>query len=75
MNTNTPTEFPDYPTRILEIKLWEWEGIAEKWDQEMTKHGPCQEVAELYNTATDKVKELKSAIAKLKSPNPITTTP
>jgi hypothetical protein len=79
MTSNTPTEEIGYPEgyvlHILFIKLWEWEGIKEHWETQMMKHGPFQEGAEWCDTATIRIKELKIAIAKLKSPNPINTTP
>lgn len=56
----------DYPIHILTIKLWEWEGVAEKWDMEIRKNGPDDQTVEYYNIAVERVKELKAAVEKLK---------
>jgi hypothetical protein len=79
MTSNSPTEessYPDgYAQHILFIKLWEWEAIIENAKCQIMRHGPEQTICEAFDTGVVRIKELKAAIAKLKSPNPINTTP
>lgn len=52
----------NYAIHILQIKLWEWEGIKEHWDIEINKSGPEDNICKFYNNAVERIKELKEAI-------------
>lgn len=59
----------EYTLHILNIKLWEWEGIADKWNTEIIKHGPEENVCDWHNIAVERVKELKKVIELLTNKN------
>lgn len=61
----------EYAKHILQIKLWEWEGIKEKWANEMTKDGPSDEAARAHTIANSHITELKDAIRILENEIPI----
>lgn len=56
-----------YAIEVLELKLWEWKIIKDKWHTEMLKHGPFQEGAVAYEEADKHIKELAIAIEQLKN--------
>lgn len=51
-----------YALLILTIKLWEWEGISEKAITSIAKDGPCEENTVQFNTAAERIGELRNAI-------------
>jgi hypothetical protein len=55
-----------YTLHILYIKLWEWEGIKEQAEVIIAKNGPNEHDCSVVETATERIKELTEAIAKLK---------
>jgi len=56
-------ESQDYPLRILQIKLGEWEGVYEHWNQQMYGvHGPFAEGAQFMDEALWRINQLKEAI-------------
>lgn len=58
----------NYPVHILTIKLWEWEGVREKANMDITKDGPDEYNTGVYNTASQNISELQAAILTL-TPN------
>lgn len=54
-----------YVIHILQIKLWEWEAVKDRWDIEIYKNGPSEEVCKFYNVAHERVEEIKTAIEQL----------
>ena len=58
---------PEYTIHILQIKMWEWEAIRERYEMSIERNGPDEEKVARYNNATNTIEELKSAIKKLKS--------
>lgn len=55
----------EYTLHILQIKLWEWEGIKEHWDIEINKSAPDDHLVKFYYNADARVAELKEAISLL----------
>lgn len=54
-----------YVQHILQIKMWEWEAVKEKWDMEIQKNGPEEYTVNFHNHAGKMIKEIKQAMAKL----------
>lgn len=52
----------NYVIHILQIKLWEWEGVKEKLGLEIHKSGPEKTICNSYTFATERIQELKKAI-------------
>lgn len=60
-NTNNKPEIL-YAKHILEIKMWEWQAIVQKWDMEISKDGPEEYTVKQYNNAIEKYDSCKRAI-------------
>lgn len=58
----------EYAIRILQITLFEWEGIKERNNIRIHQQGPYQEAQEAIKDADEKIPQLKAAITLLKSP-------
>lgn len=51
-----------YSAHILQIKLWEWEGVKEKSNMSITVNGPNSFDCENLETAQKRINELQDAI-------------
>jgi len=56
----------DYTVHVIEVKMWEWEAIKEKWNMEIAKHGPSEDICQLYDQAVSHARELAVVLDELK---------
>lgn len=58
----------NYALRVLTLKKYDWESIKDKWEQEVSRHGPFQEAVYHINDADKKINDLEAAIIQLNQP-------